>query len=176
MPDYPSGTVAFLFTDIEGSTRRWETQQQVMWAAVRRHFELLGGAITAHDGVLFKTIGDAVQAAFPIVPAAVSAAVEAQAALRNEEWGELGPLRVRLPHSCPLAIRCATSGNVASAISSRRRGSSSSPALIYQPTFLHSRVLTSSQTTCQPSQPHSLAALKSWPRCGRQSPTRTAVC
>ena len=37
MPDYPSGTVAFLFTDIEGSTKRWETDQQAMWAAVERH-------------------------------------------------------------------------------------------------------------------------------------------
>ena len=96
MPEYPSGTVAFLFTDIEGSTARWESQQQAMWAAVERHFGLLRTAIEAHRGVLFKTIGDAVQGAFPTVPEAIAAAVEAQAALRAEDWGELGPLRVRM--------------------------------------------------------------------------------
>jgi predicted ATPase/class 3 adenylate cyclase len=96
MPEYPSGTVAFLFTDIEGSTARWENQQQAMWAAVERHFALLRGAIDAHHGVLFKTIGDAVQGAFPTVPEAIAAAVAAQAALREEDWGDLGPLRVRM--------------------------------------------------------------------------------
>jgi predicted ATPase/class 3 adenylate cyclase len=96
MPEYPSGTVAFLFTDIEGSTARWESQQQAMWAAVERHFVLLRSAIEAHRGILFKTIGDAVQGAFPTVPEAIAAAVAAQAALREEDWGDLGPLRVRM--------------------------------------------------------------------------------
>ena len=96
MPEYPSGTVAFLFTDIEGSTARWENQRQAMWAAVERHFALLRDAVEGHRGVLFKTIGDAVQGAFPTVPEAVAAAVEAQAALRKEEWGDLGPMRVRM--------------------------------------------------------------------------------
>src|SRR5688572_5015322 len=81
MPEYPSGTVAFLFTDIEGSTRRWERDAEAMWAVVERHFTLLGEAIAAQNGVLFKTIGDAVQAAFPTAPAAVAAAVAAQSAL-----------------------------------------------------------------------------------------------
>jgi class 3 adenylate cyclase len=96
MPEHPSGTVAFLFTDIEGSTKRWERDSAAMWAAVERHFALLNDAITAQSGVLFKTIGDAVQAAFPSVPAAISAAVAAQSALREEDWGDLGPLRVRM--------------------------------------------------------------------------------
>jgi class 3 adenylate cyclase len=96
MPEYPSGTVAFLFTDIEGSTKRLEANPQAMWEAVERHFVLLYTAITAHDGVLFKTIGDAVQVAFPSVPQAIAAAVESQSALRKENWGELGPLRVRM--------------------------------------------------------------------------------
>jgi predicted ATPase/class 3 adenylate cyclase len=96
MPEYPSGTVAFLFTDIEGSTARWESQQQAMWTAVERHFALLRAAIEAHRGVLFKTIGDAVQGAFPTVPEAIAAAAAAQAALRDEDWGDLGPLRVRM--------------------------------------------------------------------------------
>ena len=96
MPEYPSGTVAFLFTDIEGSTRRWERDTAAMRAAVERHFTLLDDAITAQKDVLFKTIGDAVQAAFPSVPAAVEAAVAAHSALRQEDWGDLEPLRVRM--------------------------------------------------------------------------------
>ncbi|MBA2597313.1 MAG: adenylate/guanylate cyclase domain-containing protein, partial [Chloroflexia bacterium] len=96
MPSYPTGTVAFHFTDIEGSTRRWETQQQAMWVAVERHIDLLRAAIAAHDGVHFKTVGDAVQAAFPSVPQAIAAAVEGQSALRQEVWGELGPMRIRM--------------------------------------------------------------------------------
>ena len=96
MPEFPSGTVAFLFTDIEGSTKRWERDSAAMWAAVERHIALLRAAIAAHDGVHFKTIGDAVQAAFPTVPKAAAAAIAAQAALREEDWGDLGPLRVRM--------------------------------------------------------------------------------
>ncbi|MBW3634744.1 MAG: tetratricopeptide repeat protein, partial [Chloroflexi bacterium] len=96
MPEYPTGMVAFLFTDIEGSTRRWERDATAMWTVVERHFALLGNAIAARNGVLFKTIGDAVQAAFPDAPAAVAAAVDAQSALRQENWGDLGPLRVRM--------------------------------------------------------------------------------
>ena len=96
MTEYPSGTVAFLFTDIEGSTKRWETNRQAMEAAVECHLALLREAIAAQDGVLFKTIGDAIQAAFPTVPKAIAAAIEAQIALRRADWGELGPLRVRM--------------------------------------------------------------------------------
>src|SRR5215208_5511783 len=96
MPKYPSGTVAFLFTDIEGSTKHWERDTPSMRVAVERHFTLLGEVISAQNGVLFKTIGDAVQAAFPSAPAAVTAAFAAQSALRAEDWGDLGPLRVRM--------------------------------------------------------------------------------
>jgi predicted ATPase/class 3 adenylate cyclase len=96
MTGYPSGTVAFLFTDIEESTRRWEDAPQVMASAVERHFAILREAISKHHGVLFKTVGDAVQAAFPTVPNAVDAAIEAQLALSHEDWGPLGPLCVRM--------------------------------------------------------------------------------
>jgi class 3 adenylate cyclase len=96
MPEYPSGTVAFLFTDVEGSTKRWETDRRAALAAVERHFALLNEAVSAHDGVLFKTIGDAVQAAFPTVAQAISAAIQAQIALRRADWGELGALYVRM--------------------------------------------------------------------------------
>ncbi len=96
MPTYPSGTVAFLFTDIEGSTRRWERQREAMQIAVERHLSLLRAAVEAHDGVLFKTIGDAIQAAFPTAPAALTAATEAQHAIAAEPWGDLAPIRVRM--------------------------------------------------------------------------------
>jgi predicted ATPase/class 3 adenylate cyclase len=96
MPDLPSGTVTFLFTDIEGSTALWERDRQAMAAAVERHLALLDAAIQAHGGVHFKTIGDAVQAAFPAAPAAVAAACDAQRAQLAEDWSEIGPLRVRM--------------------------------------------------------------------------------
>ena len=67
-----------------------------MATAVERHFALLREAIAAQDGVLFKTIGDAIQAAFPTVPKAIMAAIDAQIALRRADWGDLGPLRVRM--------------------------------------------------------------------------------
>ncbi len=96
MPDLPTGTVTFLFTDIEGSTALWERDRQAMAAAVERHLALIDAAIQAHGGVHFKTVGDAVQAAFPTAPQAVAAALAAQLALLVEEWGEVGPLRVRM--------------------------------------------------------------------------------
>ena len=96
MAEYPSGTVAFLFTDIEGSTRRWETQRELTAVALERHFTSLREAVTTQNGVLFKTVGDAAQAAFPTVAMAVAAVVSAQGALRGENWGNLGPLRVRM--------------------------------------------------------------------------------
>jgi predicted ATPase/class 3 adenylate cyclase/Tfp pilus assembly protein PilF len=92
----PAGTVAFLFTDIEGSTRRWETDAPAMAAALAQHNQLLRAAITAHGGVAFKTVGDAFQAAFGRTPDAVAAAVSAQQSLAEADWGMVGPLAVRM--------------------------------------------------------------------------------
>jgi class 3 adenylate cyclase len=97
MPDLPSGTVTFLFTDIEGSTSLWERDRQAMVAAVERHLALLRAEIEAHGGVLFKTVGDAVQAAFPDAPRALASALAAQRALLAESWPDPpGPLQVRM--------------------------------------------------------------------------------
>src|SRR5919112_4986299 len=96
MPDLPSGTVTFLFTDIEGSTALWERDRQAMAAAVERHLALLDTAIDALGGVHFKTVGDGIQAAFPTAPQAVTAAVVGQRTLLAEDWGGIGPLRVRM--------------------------------------------------------------------------------
>ena len=75
------GVVTFLFTDIEGSTRRWEADPDAMRAALRPMTTLLGETVTAHDGWLFKHTGDGVCAAFASPRAAVDAAVAAQRAL-----------------------------------------------------------------------------------------------
>ncbi|MFN8593892.1 MAG: tetratricopeptide repeat protein [Thermomicrobiales bacterium] len=92
----PSGIVTFLLTDIEGSTRLWEQNRPAMARAAARHDALLEQAITDHDGVLFKHVGDAVQAAFASPVEAVAAAVAAQRAIAAEPWPETGPLRVRM--------------------------------------------------------------------------------
>lgn len=96
MLELPRGTVTFLFTDIEGSTALWERDQHAMAAAVSRHLTLLDAAIAAHGGAHYKTVGDAVQAAFPTAPQAVAAALDGQRALLGEEWGEGRALRVRM--------------------------------------------------------------------------------
>jgi predicted ATPase/class 3 adenylate cyclase len=97
MVNLPRGTVTFLFTDIEGSTALWERDRQAMAAAVDRHLALLRAAIEAHCGVVFKVVGDAVQAVFATAPHALAAAVDAQQALQATSWPEiLGPLRVRM--------------------------------------------------------------------------------
>jgi class 3 adenylate cyclase len=96
MADLPRGTVTFLFTDIEGSTSLWERDRQVMADAIQRHIALLDAAINAHGGIHFKTVGDAIQAAFPTAPQAVAAAVAGQRALLAEDWGEVETLPVRM--------------------------------------------------------------------------------
>src|SRR5215203_1083702 len=96
MADLPTGTVTFLFTDIEGSTALWEQDQAAMRLAVNRHLELLDGAIAAHDGHRFQIIGDAVQAAFAAAPDALAAAVAAQQAIAAEPWSLSDPIRVRM--------------------------------------------------------------------------------
>src|SRR6185503_6209057 len=92
----PTGTVTFLFTDLEGSTRRWEDDPTAMRAALARHDEILRDAIGEHDGVIVKTTGDGVHAAFATAHAAVAAAAEAQRALHDEAWTSPTPLRVRM--------------------------------------------------------------------------------
>jgi predicted ATPase len=73
--------VTFLFTDVEGSTRRWEADADAMRAALAAHDEVLRAAIAAHGGWLFKHTGDGVCAAFASPRSAVDAAVAAQRAL-----------------------------------------------------------------------------------------------
>ncbi len=92
----PAGTVTFLFTDLEGSTRRWEEHPDAMPGALVRHDEILRGAIEGHGGVVFSEMGDGMAAVFASPVGAVSAALDAQVGLRDESWGEVGPLRARM--------------------------------------------------------------------------------
>jgi predicted ATPase/class 3 adenylate cyclase len=92
----PTGTVTFLFTDLEGSSRLWEAHPDAMRDALARHDELLREAIEAHDGYVIKTDGDGCMAAFATADAGVSAALAGQIALRNTDWGGTGPLWVRM--------------------------------------------------------------------------------
>lgn len=96
MANLPHGTVTFLFTDIQGSTRSWEQYSETMPDAYARHDAILRGAITAHGGVVYKTIGDAFQVAFPTAPAGVAAALAAQQALQREDWPTPQPILVRM--------------------------------------------------------------------------------
>jgi predicted ATPase/class 3 adenylate cyclase/Tfp pilus assembly protein PilF len=92
----PTGTVTFLFTDIEGSTKMWERSPQAMQAALVRHDEILKRAIEERGGYVFKTVGDAFCCAFWTATDALDAALEVQRTLFDEEWQETGPLRVRM--------------------------------------------------------------------------------
>ena len=96
VPPLPAGTVAFLFTDIEGSTRLWERDPAAMRRTAARHDALLRAAVERHRGHLFKHVGDAVQAAFPTAADAVAAAAAGQRAVAAADWGAAGPLRVRM--------------------------------------------------------------------------------
>jgi predicted ATPase/class 3 adenylate cyclase len=92
----PAGTVTFLFSDIVGSTPLWESQPVGMAKALEIHNTALRSAIETHGGVVFKTVGDAFQAAFPTAPQALRAAIAGQRALQDAPWNELGELKVRM--------------------------------------------------------------------------------
>jgi predicted ATPase/class 3 adenylate cyclase len=92
----PSGTVTFLFTDIEGSTRLWESEPAAMQAGLARHDAILRAAIDDQDGYVFSTSGDGLAAAFQAASAAVAAALGAQDLLLQEEWPTSRPLKVRM--------------------------------------------------------------------------------
>ncbi len=96
MPELPTGTVTFLFTDLEGSTRLWEEHPDAMRDALARHDEILRDAVEKRDGHVVKTTGDGLHAVFALAPDAVAAALDAQRALTGEEWVLPEPLRVRM--------------------------------------------------------------------------------
>jgi predicted ATPase/class 3 adenylate cyclase len=96
MGDMPVGTVTFLFTDIEGSTRLWQEDEAAMRTAVARHDLLLRDSVAGHGGVVFSTMGDGLAAAFQTASAAVSGAADAQKLICQESWQTVRPLKVRM--------------------------------------------------------------------------------
>ncbi len=93
----PTGTVSFLLTDIEGSTRMWRSNPEAMLEAVTRHRQLIHRCIERYRGVLPKDQGegDSVFAAFERATDAVAAVLALQVALAEEHWPEGVPVRVR---------------------------------------------------------------------------------
>src|SRR5262249_2536748 len=96
MPELPSGTVTFLFTDLESSTRLWEEHPDAMGDALARHDDALRSSVEGRGGHVVKMRGDGVHAVFATADAAIVAAVAAQRSLSDERWGATGPLRVRI--------------------------------------------------------------------------------
>jgi len=92
----PTGTVTFLMTDIEGSTRLWEAHGHRVSGAIARHFALLERAVAKHKGSVVKSVGDGVHAVFANAPDALAAAVAGQKALRSERWPPGMNIRVRM--------------------------------------------------------------------------------
>jgi predicted ATPase/class 3 adenylate cyclase len=92
----PTGTITFLFTDIEGSTRKWEQHPETMRRVLGEHDALLRAAFEAHGGLVFKTIGDAFCVAFDTAQNGVNGALAAQRALHAQSWEDVGGLRVRM--------------------------------------------------------------------------------
>jgi class 3 adenylate cyclase len=92
----PSGTVTLLFTDVEGSTRLWDTERDAMAVALRRHDEILRDAIEQAGGYVFKTVGDSFCAAFSAARTGLDAALAAQQNLAAEPWPTSRPIMVRM--------------------------------------------------------------------------------
>ena len=91
----PTGTVTFLFTDIEGSTKLSQEYPDAMPALLVRHNQILHQAIEAHNGYIFQVVGDSFAAAFHFAKDALNAAVAAQQNLYNEAWTPV-PIKVRM--------------------------------------------------------------------------------
>jgi len=92
----PTGTVTFLFSDIEASTEHWEQRAAAMQSALHRHDTLLSHTITKHGGHVFKTVGDQFCAVFSAPGPALAAALAIQQVVRQEDWSDVQGLRVRI--------------------------------------------------------------------------------
>ena len=95
-PPLPSGTVTFAFSDIEGSTQRWDRDRAAMQDAVRRHDGVMREATAEHDGFVFKTIGDAFCIAFSRPEDGIAAMLAAQRALASQDFSAVDGVRVRM--------------------------------------------------------------------------------
>lgn len=96
MTSPPSGVVAFLMTDIEGSTRLWDSHPREMADALRVHDDIIRQAVRAHGGYVFTQAGDGFAVAFRTTSDAVAAALDTQLGLRAYGWPSETELRVRM--------------------------------------------------------------------------------
>ena len=106
--ELPTGTVTFLLTDVEGSTKLWEAGADETAASIARHYELLEAAIVLHGGVrpVEQGEGDSVVGAFATASDAVAAALDVQRAFAEEPWPAGGEVRVRMAlHTGEIRLR-----------------------------------------------------------------------
>ena len=92
----PTGTVTFVFTDVEGSTKWWEDQPVTMAAALRIHDDVVRRHVEAHSGWVFSTGGDAFAIAFSTAHQALDAAVDIDRDLVHRQWPSPVQLHVRM--------------------------------------------------------------------------------
>lgn len=95
-PTIPSGTVTMLFTDIEGSTQRWDRDRAAMQDAVWRHDTLVQNAISKFGGYVFKSLGDGFCTAFERADDAMAAALAIQRSVAAQDFAAIGGLRIRV--------------------------------------------------------------------------------
>src|SRR5947209_1979310 len=96
----PTGTVTFMFTDIEGSTKRWEQYPQAMQTAVERHDIFLRQAIEANSGYAFKTVGGCFLRRVPHRARGAHAVLALQRTLNSAVWDGTRPLKGRIALLC----------------------------------------------------------------------------
>ena len=95
MTEAPTGTVTFLFTDIEGSTKLAQEYPGEMPTLLARHNQILNESIESNHGFVFRIVGDSFSAAFNTASDALTAALKAQQKLQNEAWSP-APIKVRM--------------------------------------------------------------------------------
>ena len=110
MEGRPQGTIAFLFSDIEGSTRLWEEQHHAMDQALVAHDHILREAIEAESGYVFSTQGDAFAAAFHSASDAARAALAIQHSLTHHSWPDDARIQVRIARGGPAHLAARPDG------------------------------------------------------------------
>ena len=96
MATLPTGTITFLFSDIEGSSKKWEQHPDAMRVALAAHDKMLREAFEGQGGYVFKTVGDAFCVAFDTALQALIGALQAQRALHSTTWEGIEQLKVRM--------------------------------------------------------------------------------
>src|SRR5581483_4553893 len=92
-----TGVLTFVFTDIEGSTTRWDRAPDAMANALATHDIIVSETLQAHGGTIFKRLGDGFCCVFPVPAHAAGAAIEVQRKLASQAWDRaVGDLRIRI--------------------------------------------------------------------------------